>query len=611
VLNNPQKAIASGAAFRNIFVLESLTWFGSVADRFDPSTDLVMTYDFALRHKIVTMGGMAEYIDHLLDSDFMQRNNFLVSRFFKDWHKSGDGSDLFTHQGIPFGFSFRLEIWNDLIFYVRNRLCLERLREFKFDALFVGTRQGFVEEILSEMDLSFTPVDADLVAAPAYFFPIQQWLDEKIRIKSAKHYLRDWVTSTLGHITAVFDTMTGARSKPAIFVQEYYSTSALLQVLKKDSRLRLVLANYSYPRKPLNFLNERVIPFRFKPEYFQEEADDLMRRFAIEKSAKLVLANGLDITEHVYRVIETRIGSCIVETLRVLQSVIHFLDRNPLKLEILIANLGQIATLVDCVCQVRNVPSYLIINGYLGHEYFDEGKYASHINSYSESIKKHYFGDKDNVVCLGDPRMDAYGVSKVARKIDRVKPTITIGASGFNNTDLNSYAAVEFDFLYDILLAIRNQKKQGLQAIIVIKVRSNGYRHLYAAFVEEYFSDLAVEILDNIPMQDVLTRTDLYISIYSQTLFEASCLGIPCVYYKNDTEVIQPPFDGNSELVTAHDFDSLSGAFADFYAGHSRFDAFLQRSVLEKYIGPLDGKNLERNLAYVGELLDKCNERHA
>lgn len=47
--------------------------------------------------------------------------------------------------------------------------------------------------------------------------------------------------------------------------------------------------------------------------------------------------------------------------------------------------------------------------------------------------------------------MDTY--SLIENKINREMPTITIGASGFNSTDLNSYVAVEFDFMYDILKA--------------------------------------------------------------------------------------------------------------------------------------------------------------
>ncbi|MDN3684007.1 hypothetical protein QW180_08755 [Vibrio sinaloensis] len=40
------------------------------------------------------------------------------------------------------------------------------------------------------------------------------------------------------------------------------------------------------------------------------------------------------------------------------------------------------------------------------------------------------------------------------KKITVDEPTIVIGTSGFNSVDLNSYVAVEFDFMFDVLTAI-------------------------------------------------------------------------------------------------------------------------------------------------------------
>ena len=187
-------------------------------------------------------------------------------------------------------------------------------------------------------------------------------------------------------------------------------------------------------------------------------------------------------------------------------------------------------------------------------------------------------------------------------------PTVTIGASGHSNVDLNSYLAVEFEFMYDVLQALRISRERGVQLRIVIKVRANGYRGQYEDFVREFFPGMVDEILDSVPMKKVLEKTDFYITVYSSTVFEASCLGIPCVYYKKDTEITDPPFDGNSELVTVGNVDDLIKAIADFQSGHERYDAFLEKSVMEKYIGPLDGKNLDRNLAFIYDLLAKSNK---
>ena len=188
--------------------------------------------------------------------------------------------------------------------------------------------------------------------------------------------------------------------------------------------------------------------------------------------------------------------------------------------------------------------------------------------------------------------------------INRENPTVTVGVSGFNPIDLNSYVAIEFDFMYDILQLFESLQKQNKNIRINIKVRPNGYKTQYEKFVKEYFPNVKINIIDTTPMIEILKKTDFYISIYSQTLFEASCLGIPVVYYKKDNEFLFPPFDEKSELVIAKNIDELKYAFNDFQNNNSRYNEFLKKETLEKYIGFLDGKNLKRNIDFVNELLE-------
>ena len=590
--------------YRHILILESRECWENSKTVFDPEQDIVLTYDLGLKRAVEKLGGQAFYVDHLVDNLVMQENNFLIYTFFREWHWNADGKDIFEYRGIPFGFSFRLEIWNDLVFYARTRMCLEQLRELKFETLFVGTELGLTESLLKEMKLPFVPVAVDKDRSCAtYYFPIHRWMDEKVRYKGiggVKYQLRDMASSMQGTLMSWVDHFSGWRNhKPAIFVQEYHPTRKLVQRLHQDAKVRLVLASFSRSRGWF-----RYIPIWGRVKNYQGDANTLMQNFRTQRCARLVLSNGVDISAGIYKIIDERISNRIAEALRALDCVIRYLDKNPIRLEVLIANIGQIAPLVDCVCKSRGIPSYLIINGMLGNDFLDESKYASVINAYSVSIKEHYFRGMDNIVCLGDPRMDAYA-QKSTRVINREAPSVTIGASGHNNTDLNSYLAVEFDFLHDVLEALRIIKEQDVRLRIVVKVRANGYREQYEQFVQEYFPGLVNEILDNAPMGTVLEQTDFFISIYSQTLFEASCLGIPCLYYKKDTEIMDPPFDGHSELVTVGRVEDLVGAIADFRSGHERYDAFLERSVMEKYIGSLDGGNLDRNLHFIYELLEQ------
>jgi hypothetical protein len=251
-------------------------------------------------------------------------------------------------------------------------------------------------------------------------------------------------------------------------------------------------------------------------------------------------------------------------------------------------------------CRISGIPVYLVINGLLAASYLDEGKEATSINAYGESIKREYFKDAEGVVCLGDPRMDVYALKEPRIKIERNSPTIVVGAAGFNNLELNSFLAYEFEFLNDVLLACRSLLGDGAPSRIILKVRPNGYLRQYEEFAKEYFPDLPIRCVQDRPMMDVLGEADLYISTYSQTLFEASCLGIPVIYYANHTEEgLHEPFDGKSELVTARSVDELIEKIGAFVARSPTFDAFLDRNVMEKYIGPLDGGSTQRNLDYM------------
>jgi spore coat polysaccharide biosynthesis predicted glycosyltransferase SpsG len=165
--------------------------------------------------------------------------------------------------------------------------------------------------------------------------------------------------------------------------------------------------------------------------------------------------------------------------------------------------------------------------------------------------------------------------------------------------------AFEFDFLYDVLSAIQNvANSRNLIINLNIKVRPNGYIEQYKSFVKEYFPLLKnVNFIDSMPMKLVLEKTDFYITFYSQTLFEASTLGIPVAYYRKDNEIMDSPFDGKSELVTLYNIEEITDAVVDFIKKSNRYDKFLKKEVMEKYIGSLDGKNTERNLRHIYSML--------
>lgn len=594
-----------GSVYRHVLLVASRREMPLEASIYDVKHDLVLTYDFGLFRQIQRFGGRVGYVDRLCAPEVMQENNYRIYRFFANWHLDVNGEDLFQHSGIGFGLTFRIDIWNDFTFYLRTRLCLERLRGSSYKRLLVGDNLVLVESVLQDMDLSyerFSPSPA-CERVTAYYFPIHRWIDERLRPSIWRVVLRDAVIATMHIIVGIYDNCRYCFAPPArVFVQEYHSTRSLLYALQRLRGIQVLQGHFSARPGLMKFFCERPIPVLGSERGLRQSTRRVLDEFRARRCSRLVLTGDIDVTEAVYAVIERRIVPLLAERVRALAAVIRYLDTHPLNLVILIANIGQIAMLVDCVAKARNIPVYLIINGLLGNDFLDEGKFATVINAYGPSIRDHYFRGMENVLCIGDPRMDAYAMLP-RRALNRTHPTITIGTSGFNNVDLNSFLAVEFVFMAQVLEALTQLRSEGVAFNLVLKVRPNGYSHLYRDFCVEYFSILRPRILDQTPMCQVLMQTDFYISIYSQTLFEASTLGIPCIYHKVDSEMLDPPFDGRSELVTTTDVGELVKAIRDFFAGSERFDAFLDREVMARYIGPLDGQNLARNLSVVRELL--------
>ncbi|MFW2612227.1 hypothetical protein [Aliarcobacter butzleri] len=598
--------------FQNIFIIDSKILFESNSISFDVENDLILTYDFALKKYISDLGGNAEYLDHVVDVDTMQENNYLIYKFFKNWHYDKDGNDIFTFKDISFGFSFRMDFWNDLVFFTRLYISLKYISKITYNNLYLKSNDESIIKILKELKVKFQylPNNDCKVKKQGYYFPISKWMDSKTRPSGLRWFLykiRERVTYYFAVITPYVDRLCNKKSKYTIFIQDYHPTKKLIHELRNDKNFTILLENFSRFSNKLKNLKERLLPISGNIEDYIEDENRLLRKFNNEKYHSLILSDGSDISIVIYEIILQRITGFIVHKLRTLDSCIKYINKNKVDLVILIANIGHTATLFDAVCKHKKIPSFLIINGILAKNYQDESKYATYINAYSKSIKENYFKGMQNIVTLGDSRMDIYHQIQV-NTINRTIPTITIGTSGFNSTDLNSYVAVEFDFMYDILKAFSILKEKGEIFNIIIKVRPNGYLEQYQEFTKEYFKSLQIEFLSTTPMTEVLKKTDFYISIYSQTLFEASCLGIPVVYYKKDTEITNTPFDNNSELVTVDSVDDMIKAFSDFKEYHFRYNDFLDKGIMEKYIGYLDGDNFERNKNFILKLLEGIND---
>jgi hypothetical protein len=595
-----------------MFLVQNRHYWDMCPFSYDKATDIVLTFDFALIEEILALGGTAAYLDHLVKAEVMEQQNINAYHFFENWYRDKEHNDIFSYRGIDISNALRLDIWNDVTYYVRIAVNLLAIKKLDYQRMYTGLEDQSSLDVLARLGMEHeTWISPGRVRKPEYYFPMFRWMRERIRpTVGIKPRLKVLLSRMLDWILQLGERLQLLRnSKVDVFVERYFPTEKIIEQLKQDAKVNVVSAYYTWGR---GITKERRIPIRKPSPRHKELAAEMLERFRRERVLYWEIS-GFCVSDALYDMIVKKIVQPLPLSLPIIDAIIGYFSMRNLKAMVYIANIGLLNCLLLDYCKKKNIPSYLILNGLLLHAYPEEDMQdITWINSYGESIKKDYFKEADNVVCLGDPRLDVYTNSHSLKIIDYSEPTILIGAGGFSNIDLNSYSAVEFVFLHDVMQACRILRGRGKKCNIILKVRSNGYIDQYKNFIKEYFEDMPVTIFDEIPFSQLVVTADFYISIYSGTHFEASCLGIPALYYKNDTELLIAPYDGKSELVTAFSIDDLVRKIELFYERDTIYDAFRNKRVLEKYVGPLDGCNLRRNMDFIYSLLldDKQESTH-
>ena len=591
--------------YRSIFLVQNHDYWMSCPHEYDKDKDLVLTFDFAVANLVRTAGGEAQYLDHIVNADMLEEYNYKTYDFLSSWHYNDAKQDIFTYREIEVGSAFRIEIWNDITYFVRIFINLHELfKQIKFESIFVCMEDPVVKSIVISMNIKVQKwvcvPDKNTVE---YYFPVFKWMEESLHPKRMKYKIRVFVLRILDYLAIMMDTLRREIRKKYVYIERYHPTKDIIRTLNKQMKIRTVLRDF-YSFSDLCSAEHLPVFASHLSKEHDSKAEELLKKFNDQKCAKLYI-DEIDISKELYALILKKIGPLLTRCFKIVDTIKRFFSHRQLSLMVTFSSIGLINRLMINYCKEKSIPVYMIINGLLLNSFLDEAKDGKWINSYGESIKNNYFKGMNNIVCLGDPRMDKYSVNRRKRQTDYAKPTILIGASGFTNVYLNCYLAIEFEFLNDIMKACNILKEKGKEMDLIIKVRPNGYIEQYKSFIAEYYPEMPVSILGNTPLDLLFEKVDFLITLYSQVLFEASYHGIPVLYYKNDTQYLHPPFDGKSELVTAYSPDDLLQKIEAFYNHDSIYDAFLDRGVMEQYIGPLDGMNLKRNMDFIYSLLDK------
>lgn len=580
--------------FKTVFILENRSYWHAIKDNFDKDSDLVLTIDFSVKHEVETIGGNSEFLDHLPDNEYLDKLNYQMLDFLDNWYQV-DGKDIFNYKGIDFGNSFKLNILNDVTYsvhFLTNLLCLN---ELKFEKIICGTNDVCIKQSLDTLKLVVEYIDPiSEINLPFYYFPIGKWMKDAIEKRSFKRRIVDLLLSFVESIKSV--RYHYKKNKLSfVYINNYYPTNKIIKKISSEKKVNLILNFYTSIKHSLRE-NRLKFPANKTHKLFGKYSD----LFYLTRQ-KSFMVDDIGIGPLLYDIIEPIVLSNISNCLNGIDKIVSYFKKKDLRLMVPVTDLWLENRLLMNYCIKRDIPIFMIINGLLTNNSYKDGFDSTWVNAYGSAIKEDYYLNASNIVCLGDTRMDNYAIYE-KKIINYSEATIVIGTSGYNPIDLNSYLAVEYDFLFDILDTIKHLERTE-KFKIIIKVRANGYLERYQDFVREYFKEMNIQVIQNVPFIEVLKKADLYISIYSQTQFEAACLGIPSIYYKKDSEINNRPFDGKSELITANDTKELKEMIFKFFNKDKCYNNFMQKEVLEKYIGPLDGNNCDRNVDFIYSLI--------
>lgn len=563
--------------------------------------DLVLTLDFFVFNYFQEKSIAVKFFDHLASPEFTEKFNHSVYQFVTSWYKNGD-KDIFKYREFNFGDSFQIAIWTEITQFASTFISAVSLKNYNYVHLITIGAPRTLIEILEYLKIDYSRIDTECLNTSTYYFQIDKWMNEKLEPRGLKPFLRHFLSYFFSQIFFTYDKLISYIKKTnLIFISRYHPTAPIINELNKSPDLKIiqdVMPLSAQCLKNGTFFKNRWchISKRYSKKT-KKEACEIFESWKKARTSRIII-DEYDISEMLYKIIELKVFSNLPIHISAIKQLTKLFARFPISLYVAYSNIGLVNNLVMNYCKQKSVASFLIMDGLQCSMYLQEQKNATIINSYGNEIKSNYYTNMDNVVCLGDPRMDAYMNRKKERTNEIV---VAIGAAGFSNIDLNSYVGHEFHFMHSVLKALSPLVLQNDLHKIIIKVRPNGYIDQYRSLVEEYFNNLPIEIVDATPMQTILQKSDIYISFYSQTLFEAIAMGIPAFYFKNDTQFFSPPFGGNTDLPIIKSTDELTLAIRSQL--HSLQKYGLDKEAIEKYVGKLDGKSTERNVKYIRSML--------
>lgn len=70
-------------AYRHVYLVQNRGYWQTCPFPYDKELDLVLSFDFGVVNQIIDQGGTADYLDHLVASQVMERYNHETYDFFE------------------------------------------------------------------------------------------------------------------------------------------------------------------------------------------------------------------------------------------------------------------------------------------------------------------------------------------------------------------------------------------------------------------------------------------------------------------------------------------------------------------------------------------------
>jgi hypothetical protein len=250
--------------------------------------------------------------------------------------------------------------------------------------------------------------------------------------------------------------------------------------------------------------------------------------------------------------------------------------------------------------QRSGIPTFVVNDGFKGDDFTREGMTADVALAWSRAIRDRYFLRRRDgtAIVTGNPKADLRLRSDHVPR--RGPPRVLIGSFTFSPVDLNCRRSDSERFLADVLEGIRRARRPPHD--VVVKLHPADAAGHYREILEIQ-SPFPVDVVSTGDVSAMLDRFDVYITTYSTSLIEAVALGVPVIYYRVNPQRLHPPFSRDPFLArcTASSPDQVATLLdgpTPAFETHDDRDAWV-----EQYLGPSDGRSVDRIVAAIREKL--------